>query len=190
MQKPSADGVACLFAQEYTATMDGPHNDPRTRNMCLPRARNKFYVASASSTKLQRLPGHSNVMTRLAPRPPRLNINARCSREAQIATPPAAHPIPFVLNQVLVSFYLSIAVVVAIACVLCLWHLVQHSYMSAAAKATRRSVSRRRLIASSRYLLAALAAAVATSTAASYLGAESKETALVLHSSCGRPYLV
>ncbi|CAM9147018.1 unnamed protein product [Ectocarpus sp. 6 AP-2014] len=54
-------------------------------------------------------------------------------------------------KQVLVSCYLSVAVVAAIACVLCLWHLVQHSNMSAAAKATRRSVSRRRLIASSSF---------------------------------------
>ncbi|CAM9634851.1 unnamed protein product [Ectocarpus sp. 12 AP-2014] len=54
-------------------------------------------------------------------------------------------------KQVLVSFYLSVAVVAAIACVLCLWHLVQHSYLSAAAKAARRSDSRRRLIASSSF---------------------------------------
>ncbi|CAM9353125.1 unnamed protein product, partial [Ectocarpus sp. 8 AP-2014] len=57
----------------------------------------------------------------------------------------------FVLNQVLVSFYLSVTVVAAIACILCLCHLVQHSYMSAAAKATRRSVLRRRLLASSSF---------------------------------------
>ncbi|CAM9298593.1 unnamed protein product [Ectocarpus sp. 12 AP-2014] len=77
------------------------------------------------------------------------SVDDTCERDAGFASRDSFGNPSCVPKQILVSFYLSVNVVAATAFVICMWHLVQSSYMSAAARATRRGVSRRRLIAAS-----------------------------------------